>query len=296
VPVAVLSFHFWQRVFGLDPRVIGRTLRVGKTGFTVIGVLPRHYIGPTGGEGRTDFYVPLAAARGLLDQDNFWWVQMMGRLAPGAREVQIQASLELLFRQVIALWRLTGPGWEGRYGARRERSEWGGLFWGLQGVVGLVLLIACTNLAGLLLARGAVRQHEMAVRAALGAGRWRLIRQSLTESLILSLAGVCLGLLLSRWVRGIVSGFMVEALSQRHFDLRIDARVLLFALAVGVATALLAGLLPAWRAGHTDPSAGLKESGSRPRLRLGKVLVTRRWVCPSVCRRWRLCVGPGQSL
>ena len=157
-----------------------------------------------------------------------------------------------------------------------ERSEWGGLFWGLQCVVGLVLLIACTNLAGLLLARGAARQQEMAVRAALGAGRWRLIRQSLTESLILSLAGVCLGLLLSLWGRGIASGLIVEGAGQRHFDLRIDAWVLLFALAVGVATALLSGLLPAWRALHTDPTAGLKESGSRgaPRLRLGKMLIT----------------------
>ena len=207
---------------------------------------------------------------------------MMGRLAPGADEVQIQASLELLFRQVIdrsgAV--VDRPGillQEGRHGALSyDRSDWGEESWTLQCVAGLVLLIACTNLAGLLLARGAARQQEMAVRAALGAGRWRLIRQSLTESLILSLGGVCLGLVLSVWIRGIASGLIVDLSGNRHFDLRIDARVLLFALAVGVATALLSGLLPAWRAGHTDPSAGLKESGSRsaPRLRLGKVLVT----------------------
>ena len=282
MPVAVLGYPLWERLYGLDPQALGRTLTVGKTGFTVIGVLPRHYLGPTAGEGRTDLYLPLAAAGALLHQDNFWWVQMMGRLVPGADEVQIQASMEPLFGQVIerAGALVDRPGillQEGRRGVQMdERSEWGGLFWGLQCVVGLVLLIACTNLAGLLLARGAVRQQEMAVRAALGAGRWRLIRQSLTESLILSLAGVCLGLLLSLWLRGIVSGFVVDPSSQRHFDLRIDARVLLFALAVGVATTLLSGFLPAWRAGHTDPSARLKESGSRsaPRLRLGKVLVT----------------------
>ncbi len=281
VPVAVLSYPLWERAFGLDPQAIGRTLMVGKTGFTVIGVLPRHHLGPTAGEGRTDFYVPLAV-HPWVNQDNFWWVQMMGRLAPGADEVQIQASLEVLFRQVVerAGALVDRPGillQEGRRGVLiDERSEWGGLFWDLQSVAGLVLLIACTNLAGLLLARGAVRQQEMAVRAALGAGRWRLIRQSLTESLILSLAGVCLGLLLSLWLRGIASGLIVDPSSQRHFDLRIDARVLLFALAVGVATAFLSGLFPAWRAGHTDPSAGLKGSGSRgaPRLRLGKVLVT----------------------
>jgi predicted permease len=282
VPVAVLTYPLWERVFGLDPQVIGRTLTVGKTGFTVIGVLPRHYLGPTDGERRTDFYVPLAAARGLLDQDNFWWVQMMGRLAPGADEARIQASLELLFRQVIdrsraAIDRHGILLQEGRHGALNyERSEWGGTFWRMQRVVGLVLLIACTNLAGLLLARGAARQQEMAVRAALGAGRWRLIRQPLAESLILSMGGVCLGLLLSFWLRGIATSLVVEASSQRDFDLRIDASVLLFALAVGVATTLIFGLFPAWRAGYADPSAGLKGSSSRgaPRLRLGKVLVT----------------------
>jgi len=139
----------------------------------------------------------------------------------------------------------------------------------------VVLLIACTNLASLLLARGATRQHEMAVRAAMGAGRWRLIRQSLTECMILSMGGVCLGLVLSIWIRGAVSGFIFDPSSNRHFNLRIDANVLMFALGVGVVSTLLSGLFPALRAGNTDPSAGLKDSGSRgvPRLRLGKVLV-----------------------
>jgi predicted permease len=287
-PVAVLTYPLWERVFGLDPHVIGQTLTVGETGFTIIGVLPRRYVGPTAGERRTDFYVPLTAQKQLmpgerwLERDSAWWVCVMGRLAPGADEVQIQASLEVLFSQIVnrSGAEIDRPGislQKGRHGVlSHERSEWGVLFWFLQSVVGLVLLIACTNLAGLLLARGAVRQHEMAVRAALGAGRWRLIRQSLTESLILSLGGVCLGLVFSVWIRGTVSGFIFDPSSNRHFDLRMDTHVLLFALAVGVVTTLLSGLFPALRAGHTDPSAGLKESGNRgaPRLRLGKVLVT----------------------
>ncbi|MFC1633701.1 ABC transporter permease [Planctomycetota bacterium] len=285
--VAVLTYPFWQRVFGLDPHIIGRTLTVGNTGFTVIGILPRHHEGPWGGQARIDFYVPMTAQARVagedekLSSDNAWWVQMIGRLAPGADEAQVQASLELLFSHVVnrSETRIDRPGillQKGRHGVVTGRQRTAGLLWFVLPGVGLVLLIACTNLAGLLLARGAARQHEMAVRAAMGAGRWRLIRQSLTESMILSLAGVCLGLIFSIWIRTALRGYIIDSSNNQHFNLRIDVNVLLFALAAGVVTTLLSGLFPALRAGNTDPSAGLKDSGSRgaPRLRLGKVLVT----------------------
>ncbi|MFC1794526.1 ABC transporter permease [Planctomycetota bacterium] len=286
-PVAVLAYPLWQRVFGLDPHVIGRTLTVGETGFTVIGVLPRRYVGPLIGQTRTDFYVPMMAQPQLIDEDewlisdNAWWVQIMGRLAPGADEGQVQTSLELLFSHVVnrSTAEFDRPGillQKGRRGVLGERGETAGPLWNLMGVVGLILLIACTNLAGLLLARGAARQHEMAVRAAIGAGRWRLIRQSLTESMILSLGGVCLGLLFSIWIRAAVSAFIIHPSSNRNFNLQIDTNVVMFALGVGVVTILLSGLFPALRAGNTDPSAGLQGSGSRsaPRLRLPNVLVS----------------------
>jgi predicted permease len=165
---------------------------------------------------------------------------------------------------------------KGQHGVLIGRRETAAPLWYLQGVVGLVLLIACTNLASLLLARGAARQHEMAVRAAMGAGRWRLIRQSLTESMILSMAGVCLGLVFSLWIRAALTGFIIDPSKNQHFNLQVDTNVLMFTLAVGVVTALLSGLFPALRAGNANPSAGLKDSGSRgaPRLRLGKMLVT----------------------
>ena len=286
-PVTVITYDLWKRVFGLDPHVLGRTLALKNAVLTVIGVLPRHYVGPLAGEMRADFYVPmLAQVRPLdpyeeLNKDYVWWIQMMGRLAPGANETQVQTSLEILFSQVVnrSGAEFDRPGillQKGRHGVLGGRGEMAEPLWYLMGVVGLVLLIACTNLGGLLLARGAARQHEMAVRAAMGAGRWRLIRQSLTESMILSLAGVCLGLVFSLWIRAALTGFIIDPSSNQHFNLRADASVLMFTLAVGVVTALLFGLFPALRAGNTDPTAGLKGSGSRgaPRLRLGKVLVS----------------------
>ncbi len=289
-PVAVITYPLWQRVFGFDPHVIGRTLAVRDTIFTIIGVLPRHYVAPLVEQERVDFYVPLVARPRLMDERlmhdenrwlNSWWVRIMGRLAPGADEAQAQASLELLFGQALSRSEveidrpgiLLEEGLEGVFGRRQDAA---GPFWLMLIVVGLVLLIACTNLAGLLLARGAVRLQEMAVRAAMGAGRWRLIRQSLTESMILSLGGVCLGLLLSVWLRGILSSYILDPSGSGQFNLRIDANVLMFALGTGVFTTLLSGLFPALRAGNTDPLTGLKDTGSynASRLRLGKVLVT----------------------
>jgi predicted permease len=281
VPVAVITYDLWERTFGLDPHVLGQTLALKDGAFTVIGVLPRNFVDPLVLVQRADFYVPMVAQSVFeeewLNSDNAWWVQIMGRLAPGVNEAQIQASLEILFSHVVnrSKAEFDRPGillQEGRHGVMMGRRRKARPLWFLQGVVGVVLLIACTNLAGLLLARGTARQHEMAVRAAMGAGRRRLIRQSLTESMILSMAGVCLGLIFSSWIRMALSGFIID----QRLNLKVDTNVLIFTMILGVVTAFLSGLFPALRAGSTDPLAGLKDSGSRsaPRLRLGKVLVT----------------------
>jgi predicted permease len=295
-PVAVISHDFWVRRFGQDPAVVGKVITLEDVPLTIVGVTPREFFGFVVGE-RPDIWWPIRLVPQVVGLDDILAleisqrVRIAGRLEPGVAERQASEELNVIFRQM----RLAQM--EGRSLSDKERqdrlnhqielqSAAAGYSWLrrvlprllsiLMATVALVLLIACTNLAGLLLARGAARQHELAVRAAMGAGRWRLIKQSLTESMILSLAGVCLGLLLSVWIRAAVSSFVFDPLSGRQFDLTMDANVLMFALVVGVVATLLSGLLAALRAGKTDPLAGLKESSSRgaPRLRLGKVLVT----------------------
>lgn len=298
-PVAVITYRFWERYYDLDPKVLGQTLMINNAGFTIVGVLPLRYRGPLHGD-PTDFYVPFAM-QALLTSDQerledrvLMWVRIMGRLAPGADEARTRASLEVLFPRTLR----RPPAGEdrpaillagGRHGL--AVAAWGqtGELMLLQGLVGLVLLIACANVAGLLLTRNAGRHQELSVRAALGAGRWHLIRQSLVESLLLSLAGAAAGLVMSVWLKAALVGTMtnlvrwmyndLDYMARSSADIRlgqgIDKTVLLFTLGVAVFTTLLFGLLPAWRAGRVDPLAELKTGGVHgvSRSRWGRMLV-----------------------
>lgn len=298
-PVAVIAYPFWRRHYEMDPHVLGRTLMVNGVAFTIVGVLPERHRGPLSGD-PSEFYVPLTAQPQITSDDRLLtrshegWVRVMGRLARGANEARARGSLEVLFRQMLlpSQAKVERPLIvlaDGRQGLGTPSPLSSLVLMFLQMLVGVVLLIACANVASLLLARGTTRHHEMSVRAAIGAGHWRLIRQSLVESLVLSLGAAVLGLVLSVWINAAVRGGVTALLRQTQADLDymgnpsanvrltqgIDGRVLLFTLVVAALTTVLAGLIPSLRAAHVDPSAGLKDNVGRgaPRLRLGKMMI-----------------------
>ena len=285
-PVAVITHRWWEKEYNSDPGVLGQVIMVNNHPFTIVGIMPRTYCSPEIGD-MANVYVPMSAqpllspGRSLNARDH-WWANIMVRLEPGADESQVRSTMEGIFLQTLNApnqkTRMDNPhivledGSRGLLGIREKITRGLSL---LMAAVGLVLLIACANLAGLLLARGAARQQELTVRAAIGAGRVRLIRQLLTESLILSLAGAGLGLLMAMWIKAAILGFLPSSVDNFHIDVGIDVRVLLFTLGTAVLTSLLFGVLPALRVTKIDLSSNLKNQRTLgiPGLKLGKVLV-----------------------
>ena len=265
-PVVVISHAAWQRYFNGDVSALGQTVTLNRHGFTVVGVLPEGFLGPIAGS-RCDFYVPMSC-QGLLRPTcplvagDVWWVQVMARLSPQVDDSRFQASLQGLFAQTVKAAGLGGPkpvrlviedGSGGPAGPRRDLVQSLPI---LMGIAAIVLLAACANLASLLLARAASRQQEAAVRAALGAGTWRLVRQHLTESLLIALAGAAAGLVLAAWAKRVLLRLFWP--SQVVVDLGQDSTVLGFTLVICLGAAVLFGLAPAWRSSRVHPMTCLK--------------------------------------
>jgi predicted permease len=302
-PVVVLSHQFWQERFGADPAVIGQQLKLNKESFTIIGVTPPTFTGTL----QVGYYpaatVPIAceplllgerSRLGTANKPGSWWLNLMGRLKPGATYVQARDSLNGAF-QTVSLEVMPPPlkanqpaqlepkdyprlvAQSGSRGMLDRRRAYAPTIYGLFIVVALVLLIACANVANLLLARAAMRSAEISVRLAVGAGRWRLVRQLLTESVLLAVLGGAVGVLFAFWGKSALVALTdkVTGILPSDVDLSMNWRVLAFTLAVSLLTGVLFGLAPAWRATSQDLATSLKQSRrtTGAMSRLGKGLI-----------------------
>jgi predicted permease len=286
-PVAVISSGYWERRFGRDPAAIGKTIYLAKIPFTVIGVTSPGFYGLNVAGRSADVVLPMfmQSRLALGDHNTF---RIMARLKPGAGPEQARADLDVIYQQALTQMAGSGISPQAQQEIRAQKIQLkpgirGGSTPGfasdlriLLAVVGVVLLIACLNIANLLLARAVGRQREIAVRLSLGAGRGRVIRQLLTESLLLAALGGVLGLLVAQWL---VSGLLAVFSSGNDpipFDLKLDTSILAFTGAVSLLTGILFGLAPALAATRVDLIPMLKgaEGESRPlRRRLAKSLV-----------------------
>ena len=313
-PVAVMSYAWWQRRFGGDPSVVGKTLTIGSTVYRVVGITPAEFFGTAVGES-PELWIPLAMNGRLPPQWGgdkartdplFQSLYILARLKPGGRVEQASAQVNLMFKQNLRA--ISGPNASeknlnairrasieltpGGRGLSRIRSHFSTSLRLLMAAVGLVLLIACANIANLLLARAASRQREIAVRLSLGASRIRVIRQMLTESMVLAVAGGAAGMAFAWWA----CGFLVRMVSTGGETLPLqvapDAQVLALTTLLSVATGILFGLAPALRATRIDLSAPLKEGRSSGLARSRNVLA-KALIVSQVALATMLLIGAG---
>jgi predicted permease len=307
-PVAVIGYDYWRTRFALAPTIVGKQVLINNVPMTIVGVTEPEFYGLQPGD-RVQVSMPItmigsvfpgfADAGGLADclRAPFRnWLHVMGRLQPGFTREQATASLAPVFaqsmrqaadglaglpidspavRQTLLNLRLQlEPGSQGLAALRQKYSK---PLWIVMGIVGLLLLITCANVANLLLARANAREKEIALRLALGAGKGRLVRQLLTESILLGLGGGAMGVGLAYWGNHLLLALMARGRTPASLTAQPDLRMLGFALAVSLLTAVIFGTIPAWRATDVDPACGLGQGARNQsagiRFRLGKSLV-----------------------
>jgi putative ABC transport system permease protein len=275
--VAVLSYGFWRNHFGGAQEAIGSTLSLNNHPFQIIGVSSPGFYGVEVGN-RFDVAVPICSADvfdgkdSRLDHRSWWWLSVMGRVKTGVSPGQLKARLGVLSPPIFSgalpkdwddkgkarFLKLTLIASPAGTGISYLRRRFGQPLHILMGVVGLVLLIACANIASLMLARATARHRELAVRKALGASRVRLIRQLLTECVLLSTMGALLGFLFANWGAALLVGYLSTAKNQVFLDLSVDTRVLGFTAAIAVLTGILFGVLPAFRSTGVSLTSAMK--------------------------------------
>ncbi|HKR11322.1 MAG TPA: ABC transporter permease [Pyrinomonadaceae bacterium] len=291
-PVVVISHNLWQQRFASDQNIVGKSIRLSNSNYQVIGVMPPSFVGSKFALAM-DFWAPMAMAEdlrrspGLLSDRGSHWMNVLGRLKPGVTLEQASQELQTISARLNQAYpndraSNTQAKVETELIARFEDGatvmKSGAAI--AMAIVGLVLLIACANVANLMLARAAARRKEIGIRLALGASRFRLVRQLLTESLLLSVLGGALGLLLAFWVTDLMEGF-VPVLEYNIIEnfFALDSRALIFTLVISLATGLIFGLAPAWNSSNPDVVPILKgdldggQRGKRRRLSLRPALV-----------------------
>lgn len=274
--VAVISDGLWQREFGRSPDVLGKVIRVNQQPMTIIGVNPRGFTGVKGAQESPDLFVPIAAQpvvdpKGktvLLTDPTFWWVHIVARAKPGVTEQAAQSALAGRLDAAVRATMAVKAGetlpklevMDGSRGLHMSDSFLRKPFYVLFVLTALLLLLACANVANLLLARGTQRQREIGVRMAMGAGRLRVMRQLLTESLLLATLGGAGGLILSDVGRNLLPRLLNNPWNRSEIPVLFDWRVLGFTIAVTFGAALLFGVLPAWLSARHELSSQLKEN------------------------------------
>ena len=285
--VVVISDGFWNRAFARSPNALGKVVKVNTIPMTVVGINPPSFTGADSVQVSPDIFMPLSMApliRGsmgthgdLLEDTDLWWVELMARTREGVADEQARASLDLVLRAAVqstmtldkgdTLPRMeVGDGSKGLNGSAEQYQE---PLYILLAMVGTVLLLACANMANLMLARAAAREREMSVRLALGASRWRILRQVLTESLLLSCVGGALGLLVGYAGRSVLPNLVANSWEDVPMSIPFHWKIFAFTACITIGTGIAFGIFPAWAATRNEVGAALKQ-GSRTATRRRK--------------------------